>query len=486
MKRLLAILLCLMLVMSGLCESGEVLDYLTGGEKLNQWIDASLAPEAGSGADHTALAIAAIDRDALLKSEYGKSLSSYVRNNHISNPATALRIALTLAACGEDAKQIESLLDSSVGKGIMSDVYALLVIGNGYTCKTMSERGIVEEVLSLQLPDGGWAISGKVSDADTTAMTLQALTAYEDETVAEARDRAIALLCDIQTENGGYKSYGAENCESACQVLIALTCLGIDPATDQRFIKNGHTILDAIEAYRLESGAYSHLQGGRENTMAARQVLLAYAAYEKMSRGEGDLYRYEMVKKEAHSLKFYLNIALSVLCLMVFVMLIIAGRRRRGTFLCVFILFAAVLAAINVLDIRGVNEYYAANEENTAVIGSVNVEIRCDNIIGKKENIPADGSIFSLQKVELLQDDTAASVLRRVCKQNKIRLDMDNSMASYVTGIDYLYELEFGPLSGWIYKVNGERLSVGCGECEVKDGDTLSFLYTLDLGEDCN
>ena len=486
MKKLTAILLVLMLALSASSESAEVLGYLTGGEKLNQWINASLAPQAGSGADHTALAIASIDRNALLQSSYGTSLLDYVRENQVANPATALRIALTLAACGEGANEIGSLLDSSAGKGIMSDVYALLVLQNGYSCKTMTERQLVDEVLSLALSDGGWAISGKVSDADTTAMVLQALAAYEDEAVMAARDRAINLLSAIQTENGGYKSYGAENCESACQVLIALTALGIDPKTDERFIKNGRTVLDAIASYRLENGGYSHLSGGKENTMAARQALLAYAAYEKMSRGEGPLYRFEAVTKRSHSLSFYLNIGLAALCILVLAVMFLAGKRRPVTFLCVVLLFAIVLVLINVLDIRGVNEYYESPEENTTVIGTVNVEIRCDNIVGKKDSVPADGTVFMLQAVELLEGDTAASMLRRVCKQNKIRLDMDNSMASYVTGINYFYELDFGPLSGWIYKVNGERLSVGCGEYALKDGDTLSFLYTLDLGEDCN
>lgn len=486
MKRLIAILLAAMLALSACAESGAVLGYLTGGQKLDKWIDEALAPQAGSGADHTALAIAAIDRDALVHSAYGKSLIRYMQENNVANPATRLRIALTLVACGEDKAVIEDLLDSSAGQlGIMSDAYALLVIANGYSCKTADEADILADILSLQLADGGWAISGTVSDADTTAIVLQALAAYDTPEINESKERALRVLSGMQTENGGYRSYGAENCESACQVLIALTALGIDPMTDAAFIKNGHTVLDAIASFRLPNGGYSHVTGGKENTMAARQALLAYAAYEKYSRGEGALYRFEPLSGPSRSLKFYLNIGLTALCIITVVILLLTGKRRPATFLCTVLIFAAALLLVNVLDIKGVQEYYTAPEEKSTVTGSVSVEIKCDNIIGQKDTVPADGCIFAKQKTKLHEGDTAASILRRVCKENRIQLDMDNSMAAYISGIGYLYEFEFGPLSGWIYKVNGERLSVGCGEYEPADGDILSFLYTLNLGEDC-
>jgi len=42
----------------------------------------------------------------------------------------------------------------------------------------------------LQLEDGGWAVSGNKSDADVTAMTLQALAPYyNDMTDRAARGR---------------------------------------------------------------------------------------------------------------------------------------------------------------------------------------------------------------------------------------------------------------------------------------------------------
>ena len=54
----------------------------------------------------------------------------------------------------------------------------------------------------------------------------------------------------------------------------------------------------------------------------------------------------------------------------------------------------------------------------------------------------------------------------------------------YIAGINYLYEFDFGDLSGWIYHVNGSAPSVGCGEYILKDGDRIEWLYTCDLGND--
>lgn len=485
MKRVISLILVLLLALSACAESDAVLGFLSGGQKTEKWLKEALQSGISSGVDHTILALTAIDREAVLRSGYGEKLASSLREKKESNPATALLHALTLAACGGDEELIIELLNENACKGIMSDVYALLVLQNGYA-GDVSEEAIRREILSLRLTDGGWAISGKVSDSDTTAMVLQALAAYDDPETEEVKQRALALLSTMQTENGGFKSYGAENCESACQVLVALSSMGIDPLMDERFIKYGHTVLDAIAAYKLENGAYSHLPNGKENTMAARQALLAYAAYEKSERGEGALYRFEKAENQTRSLKLYLNIALAALCAVVMLVMFLTGRRRHVTYLCVIALFAVGFVLINVLDIQGVDEYYRAPEPEGKLAGKVGIEIRCDTIIGIAESIPFDGVIFALKEVPLYEGDTAASVLRRVCKTEQLPLDMENSMASYVKGIGYIYELQYGPLSGWIYKLNGERLSVGCGECELRDGDTVSFLYTLDLGEDCN
>lgn len=69
-------------------------------------------------------------------------------------------------------------------------------------------------------------------------------------------DAALQLLSDSQLPTGGFVSWDTENCESAAQVLVALTSLGIDPLTDSRFLKDGATVLDALCAFAVEGGGF--------------------------------------------------------------------------------------------------------------------------------------------------------------------------------------------------------------------------------------
>ena len=55
---------------------------------------------------------------------------------------------------------------------------------------------------------------------------------------------------------------------------------------------------------------------------------------------------------------------------------------------------------------------------------------------------------------------------------------------AYVAGIQYLYEFDFGDLSGWVYHVNGVSPDVGCGAYALADGDRIEWLYTRALGND--
>ena len=51
---------------------------------------------------------------------------------------------------------------------------------------------------------------------------------------------------------------------------------------------------------------------------------------------------------------------------------------------------------------------------------------------------------------------------------------------AYIQSINGISEKQHGELSGWIYTVNGEIPSEGCGAYSVKDGDTVQFIYSTD------
>ena len=51
---------------------------------------------------------------------------------------------------------------------------------------------------------------------------------------------------------------------------------------------------------------------------------------------------------------------------------------------------------------------------------------------------------------------------------------------NYVSSINGLAEFDGGPLSGWLYAVNGTDPSIGCGSYYLEDGDTVYWHYTDD------
>lgn len=76
-------------------------------------------------------------------------------------------------------------------------------------------------------------------------------------------------------------------------------------------------------------------------------------------------------------------------------------------------------------------------------------------------------------------------VLVDAVRENGIQMDSGGADGMmYVSGINYLYEFDYGDLSGWMYRVNGEIPSVSCDEYMLSDGDIVEWLYTCNLGND--
>ena len=168
------------------------------------------------------------------------------------------RVILALTAIGKnpaDAAGFNLLLplgdfDETVRQGVNGAIFALLALDSGGyeipeapEAETQATRELyVGELLRREIPDGGWALTGGTPDADVTAMALQALAKYRDrQDVEDAVQRGLAALSALQEPNGAYLSWDEENSESVCQVIVALTELGIS-LDNERFVKNGQTL----------------------------------------------------------------------------------------------------------------------------------------------------------------------------------------------------------------------------------------------------
>ena len=109
-------------------------------------------------------------------------------------------------------------------------------------------------------------------------------------TVWLTREKLIQVILDAQLNDGGFGSWGTVNSESCAQVIVALTALGIDPTADSRFVKNGHTVLDALAGFYVTGGGFRHTAGGERNGMATEQGCYALASYYRFLNGQTSLY----------------------------------------------------------------------------------------------------------------------------------------------------------------------------------------------------
>jgi hypothetical protein len=105
----------------------------------------------------------------------------------------------------------------------------------------------------------------------------------------------------------------------------------------------------------------------------------------------------------------------------------------------------------------------------------------------KLEVLPEDGIIYKARKVTFYAGESVFDVLLREMKNNKIHMEFEMTPiynSNYIEGIHNLYEFDCGELSGWMYKVNGWFPNYGCSRYMLKDGDTVEWIYTCDLGRD--
>lgn len=254
-------------------------------------INGSLTKNAGSSSEWYAIALSQYGSYDF--ASYRMALLKYLDNNEVGSASSRQKYALALIACGSTDKYIYNALNSTIGKqGVMSLIFGLHLLNNGYTCNEFSAEDVKRKLLTLQHTDGGWSVTGNTGDVDVTAMAVQALAPHykTDTSVKAAVNKALTLLSVVQKENGDFASYGVNNAESTAQVLVALSSIGIDCKTDTRFIKNGNTIFDGIALYMLSDGSFCHKQGGQSSGTATVQVFYSMVSYLRMKNGKSPLY----------------------------------------------------------------------------------------------------------------------------------------------------------------------------------------------------
>ena len=221
------------------------------------------------------------------------------------------RLIIALSSIGKNARQVgnwdlvaayeENGLAWITKQGINGGIYALIALDTaGYELSDETRDGtlreqIIEYILGKEISGGGFALSGSSADPDVTAMSIMALAKYSDnEDVAAVVDRAVEKLSAIQNNDGTYSSWGSVASESSAQVICALSTLGINPDTDERFIKDGHSVIDGMLTFYLEDShtfAHTVIDGTLStNGLATIQCGYAMVAYQRMINGRKALF----------------------------------------------------------------------------------------------------------------------------------------------------------------------------------------------------
>lgn len=171
---------------------------------------------------------------------------------------------------GSLGKHIWALVALEVGKNLGLEVGSW---------DAESRQKAINHLLSQQNDDGSF---GPFSQLDYTGWALIALSYYQGiPNVDQAIYKAVSFLKSKQQENAGFAlpsdPWGAENANSNAAVISGLVAAGenlLEPGDG--WVKNGHTVLDALLKFQQESGEFwwqKDTPGGVE--LATADALLA-------------------------------------------------------------------------------------------------------------------------------------------------------------------------------------------------------------------
>lgn len=261
-------------------------------------------------------------------SNIAKSVASM--NGKLDNTSTQTkhteysRVILALTSLGEDATKftgyngtvynlVEPLFEKNGStyrvseQGNNGTAFALIALdsGNYYdnATGTTARNAWIKSLCDAQINNGAWGIDTDFpgSNVDMTAMVVQALAPYcsTNATVKAAVDKAVEWLSAEYQKTGDYGSS-----ESAAQVIVALSALGIDAKTDSRFQHNGISVLSNFLSYAdPNSKGFLHDKqpNSTVNQMASEQAAYTLVAYDRYVNGSKRLYDMSDVTKRENA-----------------------------------------------------------------------------------------------------------------------------------------------------------------------------------------
>ena len=362
---------------------------------------------------------------------------------------------------GTEYSNAAKLADMNLGTSHYTAPWVLLAEQAGQLKLTDAQRANMIALLtdSANLGKDGlfftkWA-GETFADPDTTGTALTALAAYADRAAVKSFiDKAVAGLSKAQNSNG---SYG--NVNSDAMVIIGLAAVGIDPASDERFVKGGCSLADALLLYVNDTrngfttaavGAVNGESTQKAAALATEQGFRALVTLEKLASLNGDSKSFniytQLVKTSASGSTTTTRPEKPS-----------DGFTSNG---------AGTVPSTSTDSGTG----GSAGSTTTAEWISVAVSIE-----------PGSGSAWYSGSVRVAEGATVEQALETAAAQAGLILNIkDGYLRAVIRSGVTLGQYDEGPNSGWLYKVNGKAPNVGIADYPLNGGETVTVYYTAD------
>ena len=452
---------------------------------------------------------------AVQRADYLASAEAWLRE-HLdradTKPTDLERVALALGALGEDLTDfrgmdlIGGILNSNkLGDGSNESIYALLALDTGSYAgpegAKWTRQGLIDEIIDkYQNDDGGFGLNdNKTAGVDMTAMAVQALAPYASVQgkVRAGVDRALDYLRAQQRFDGGYGTP-----ESAGQVLVALTSLGLDPLDpEQGFVKGGGDLLTSIASFQLEGGGFAHGAGedAEVDAMATVQALYSLESYRRYQSGGARLYDFtdtdprSMLEKRVKAAGALAEKDYTPETWAPFTQALQAARDLLKDAAAPDEALAAADAAL--ADAIAALKRSASPDPGPTPGGKIGVTFR---LVGATQSETgkidmADGvydseyrTWIATRSYAMEKGDTVYDLFVRATEEAGLSsVGAEDNYVKTITaptacgGYD-LSEFTNGRYSGWMYTVNGPHPNVGLKARRLQDGDEVVWHYVND------
>ena len=364
---------------------------------------------------------------------------------------------------GTEYSNAAKLADMNLGSSHYTAPWVLLAEQAGQVILTDAQRNSMIALLtdSKNLGKDGlfftkWA-GETFADPDTTGTALAALAKYNTSEYPKVQafvNKAVEGLSKAQNSNG---SYG--NVNSDAMVIIGLAAVGIDPASDERFVKGGCSLADALLLYVNDTrkgfttaavGAVNGESTQKTAALATEQGFRALVTLEKLASLNGDSKSFniytQLVKTSASGSTTTTRPEKPS-----------DGFTSNG---------AGTVPSTSTDSGTG----GSAGSTTTAKWISVAVSIE-----------PGSGSAWYSGSVRVAEGATVEQALETAAAQAGLILNIkDGYLRAVIRSGVTLGQYDEGPNSGWLYKVNGKAPNVGIADYQLKGGETVTVYYTAD------